>query len=335
MRVIALLLIGSGLVACGGGGDDDDDGADAASAVTLAFTSPAAGATVSRDVLEPIDGWVAAPIAIQLAVTGDVATIELSAGTVALGVADASGALDGFLTGLGPTTVTATARDAGGAVVATATVEVTVVDPELANCRGWLDQYGVAYTVPAPRDGVADPVTLTTPINGMVYRYLDSATTRATFFMDCSLARSLVRAAPHWRARDIVEVQDIGVYNYRCIGSGTPPNCPQGLSQHAYAKAIDLARFVHADGTTYTVETDWVIDPTGGMTCTAETSDAKDTWLHAVICALKADAVWTIALTPNYNASHRNHFHVDLTAGSNFIRKEHEHHAMDEGPDDF
>ena len=106
MRVIALLLIGSGLVACGGGGDDDD-GADAAGAVTLAFTSPAAGATVSRDVLEPVDGWVAAPIAIQLAVTGDVATIELSAGTVALGVADASGALDGFLTGLGPTTVTA------------------------------------------------------------------------------------------------------------------------------------------------------------------------------------------------------------------------------------
>ena len=28
---------------------------------------------------------------------------------------------------------------------------------------------------------------------------------------------------------------------------------------------------------------------------------------------------WTIILTPNYNAAHDNHFHVDLTPGSDFI----------------
>ena len=31
----------------------------------------------------------------------------------------------------------------------------------------------------------------------------------------------------------------------------------------------------NADGTTYTVATDWVIDPTGGTTCSAATEDAK------------------------------------------------------------
>jgi hypothetical protein len=51
-----------------------------------------------------------------------------------------------------------------------------------------------------------------------------------------------------------------------------------------------------------------------------------------VICALKAADVWTIALTPNYNASHRDHFHVDLTAGSDFITKL--RGALDVGPDD-
>jgi hypothetical protein len=45
-----------------------------------------------------------------------------------------------------------------------------------------------------------------------------------------------------------------------------------------------------------------------------------------------ADQVWNIALTPNYNAAHRDHFHVDLTAGSDFIRRM---QPTDHGPDDW
>ena len=77
---------------CGGG----DDGPPP-TPVTLAFTEPAAGATLTRDVLEPGAGWIAAPLAAQLAVTGDVATIELTVGDTALGAADAAGAFDGYL----------------------------------------------------------------------------------------------------------------------------------------------------------------------------------------------------------------------------------------------
>jgi hypothetical protein len=312
----ALLAAGS----AAGCSDGEPAGADATPA-SVVFAAPTAGATLSRDVLEPTAGWVAAPVAFQLDVTGAVAEVEVTVGDRSLGLADAAGALDAHLIDLGPTTVTATARDEAGAVVATATVDVTVVDPELASCRAWLDHYGVAYTVGPANQGVADPITVATPINGMPFRYLGNAAVRPRFFMDCGLAQTLVRGVPHWRSRGIVEVQDIGVYNYRCIGSGTPPNCPNGMSQHAYAKAIDLARFVHADGTTYTVETDWVIDPSTEPTCMAATEPGKDEWLHRVICAQKAADVWNIALTPNYNAAHRDHFHVDLTAGSDFIRK--------------
>ena len=192
----------------------------------------------------------------------------------------------------------------------------------------------MTYTVGPTQPGVPDPVTVTTPINGMPYRYLSNTNRRATFFMDCSLARSLVQAAPILRSRGVVEVADIGVYNYRCIGSGTPPNCPQGLSQHAYAKGIDLAAFKTADGSDYNVETDWVIDPMAESTCGAATSNDEDAWLHEVICDLKGDDVWNIVLTPNYNAAHRNHFHVDLTAGSDFIRRE-APRPIDDGPDDL
>ncbi|MBZ0232832.1 MAG: extensin family protein [Deltaproteobacteria bacterium] len=311
-------------------GGDDDDGSSGE--VTLAFVTPAANATFVRDTLEPQDGWRAATVDVELAVGGSPATIELAAGDLALGAIDASGRGQFTLIDAGALTLTATARDAAGAALATATVDVMVGDPDVATCREWLDLYGVTYTVGPMNAGVPDPVTVTTPVNGMVYRYSASTNPRATFFMDCSLARSLVLAAPHLRSRGIVEVADIGVYNYRCIGGGTPPDCPNGISQHAYAKGIDIAGVEDAQGTFYSVNDDWVIDPSTEKTCEAATSNEKDAFLHELICAIKADKVWNIVLTPNYNDAHRNHFHVDLTTGSDFIRKPGATHTHDAPP---
>lgn len=192
---------------------------------------------------------------------------------------------------------------------------------EPADCYGWLDQNGVAYQLGPEMPGVASPVTLTTPIAGIQHRYLDAEEPRASFFMACELAAAMVRAAPLLTEREVVEAVDIGVYNYRCIGDGTPPDCPNGISQHAYALAIDFAGFRTADGSTYSVEDDWVIDPDGEETCGAATESDQDAWLHQLICAQKAAGIWNIALTPNYNADHRNHFHVDLTADGDFIER--------------
>ena len=326
-------------VGCGGGGGPGTDDPDAgAEPVALAFVTPTAGARVERDQVEPTEGWRAARVDVEVAVTGDgVASIDLSAGGMALGTFDEAHRAEALLVAPGLTTLTATARDAGGATLAQATVDVEVGEPTTASCKAWLDRFGVAYTVGPASMGVSDPVTLRLPINGMPFRYLGNASRRTTFFMDCSLARSLFDAAPFLRSRGVTEVVDLGVYNYRCIGTGTPPNCPQGMSQHAYAKAIDLHEFRTADGTAYNVETDWVIDPTAERTCEAATSNDEDAWLHEVICAIKADDVWNIVLTPNYNAAHRNHFHVDLTADSDFIRRLAPTAVlgMDEGPDDW
>jgi len=328
MRIFGTLVLV--LAACGGGmgGGDDEDGPDAGP-VSLTFVSPAAGAIEARDALAD-DGFLVADVAIAVAVDGVVDTIELSVGDVLLGEADAAGELIAELRDLGVQTLGARAIR-GGEVVAEATLDLEIIEPSPADCHAWLDLYGLTYTAGPTNPGVTDPVTVTTPINGMVHRYVSSTTPRATFFMDCSLARSLARAAPILRRNDVVEVADIGVYNYRCIGNqGTPPNCPQGISQHAYAKGIDLAAFETSDGTVYTVETDWVIDPDREDTCTAPTEPGKDAWLHGVICELKAAGVWNIVLTPNYNAAHRDHFHVDLTTGSNFIEKK---LPIDRGPD--
>jgi hypothetical protein len=193
--------------------------------------------------------------------------------------------------------------------------------PPPATCHEALERANVAFTPGPERQGVADPVTATLPIAGIGYRVLGANNPRSELFADCTLIFSLVRAAEFFRARDIVEVADLGIYNYRCIGGGTPPDCPNGISQHAFATAIDIAGVTDRGGTFYSVNDDWVIDPDSEKTCEAATVPGKDTFLHELICALKAADVWTIVLTPNYNAAHRNHFHVDLTPGADFINK--------------
>jgi hypothetical protein len=288
---------------------------------TVTFGAPAPGATFTRDVLGEA-GALVADVPVQLELGGEPpARVSLAIGDVELGDSDASGALDVHLPVAGPATLVATAYDTAGAPLATASVDVTIAEPEVADCHGWLDLYRLEYTLGPANPGVADPVTVKVPINGITYRYTENTAPRPKFMMDCLLAKSLAEAAPHLRARDVVEVADYGVYNYRCIGDGTPPDCPHGMSQHAYAKAIDLVAFKTTDSTTYTVKTDFVIDPATEKTCSAATEPgSKDAWLHDTICELKRAQIWNIVLTPNYNADHRDHFHVDLTPDSDFIR---------------
>ena len=311
------------IAACTGEIGDGPDGDDEVTA-SVAFTAPAPGSEHVRDDLSEA-GWLVADVPVAVTAAGADA-VELAAGDEVLGVVDlaggASGALDALLGAAGPVTLTARARR-GGAVVAEATLEVTVVEPVVADCHGWLDLYGLVYEDAGPHDGVADPLRLSTPVNGLAWRYSGDTAPRSSFaVVDCSLARSLAEAAPHLRARGIVEVTDIGVYNYRCIGNvGTPPDCPNGMSQHAYAKAIDIAGLTDGAGTFYSVNDDWVIDPDAEETCDAATEPGADDLLHRAICELKQAGVWNIVLTPNYNDDHRNHFHVDLTPDADFIEK--------------
>lgn len=312
------------------GAGDDDDGADAGPA-SVAFTAPAAGSEHLRDYLAD-DGWLVADVPVEVDVTG-ADSVEILADGVSLGEVGADGALLGLVRPLGAVTLTARARR-GDEVVGEATLAVTTADPVVSECLDWLDLYQLDYELGPDNEGVTDPVTLTTPINGMVHRYSANDAPRSTFFMSCELARSLARAAPMLRARGVVEVVDMGVYNYRCINNnGTPPDCPDGISQHAYAKAFDIAGFTVEGGAFYSVNDDWVIDPDAEDTCAAPTEPGADAFLHDAICELKTAGVWNIVLTPNYNSAHRNHFHVDLTPGADFI--EHGHSGLDVGPDDL
>jgi hypothetical protein len=287
---------------------------------TIAFLSPDPGATFARDTLGDT-GALVATVPISLDVGGDdIARVTVSIGDRDLGDVDEAryAAMTAQIRALGAASLTARALADDGTELATTTVDIQVAEPEVADCKGWLDLFKLDYTSGPTNPGVGTPITVKAPINGVAYRYTGSTEPRKTVYADCALVKSLAEGAAIMRAVDIVELVDMGIYNYRCIDqSKTPPNCT--MSQHAYAKAIDIAGFKTSDSTYYSVLTDWVID--SGDTCSSSTEPGKDTFLHEVICALKAAKIWNIVLTPNYNAAHRNHFHVDLTAGSDFIKR--------------
>lgn len=73
---------------------------------------------------------------------------------------------------------------------------------------------------------------------------------------------------------------------------------PERLSQHAFGRAIDVTGFELADGTTVSVLRDW------------RGSGEKSEFLHQV--AKGACQMFSVVMTPNRNAEHRNHLHLDI-----------------------
>jgi hypothetical protein len=327
--VIMAAALGAGCtgdIRAGGGGADAG-----ATGASLRITAPASDSSHAREALDEL-GALVAEVALRAEAGPEVVRVAYEdADGNGLGIGTAPDfAVTARLWRDRAEVVTARGYDAGDRELAVAEVAFTVAPPPAAGCHALLDLYGLDYEVGPERAGVAEPVTVTTPINGVSYRYVANQAPRTTFFMDCTLARSLAEAAPMLRARGVVEVADIGVYNYRCIGGGTPPDCPNGVSQHAYATAIDIAGVTDADAIYYSVNDDWIINDE--PTCSAATEPGKDRFLHELICELKAAGVWNIVLTPNYNAAHRDHFHVDLTPGADFLRGAGPA-AVDVGPD--
>jgi hypothetical protein len=312
-RVLCLILLG----ACTGEieGTPEDE-VDAGPVVGLRVTSPAEGASFRRTALTA-DGRFVAEVAFTAEMPG-ATTVEWRVGSTVVGEgmsAVGQFAEDGSLTAL------AIARDSGGQELERREVHFAVAGAPADACLERLHDLGVDFDAGPAARGIAIPVTVKLPLNGIGYR--SGATMRSTHFMDCELALALYRAAIVWKQKDVTIVRDYGIYNYRCINQTVEPPCPGSkLSQHSFGNAIDLAGFETRDGVYYSVNDDWVIDPDAEKTCDAPTVSGKDDFLHELVCQMFSNRIFNILLTPNYNDAHRNHFHVDLTAGSHSITKQ-------------
>ena len=170
---------------------------------------------------------------------------------------------------------------------------------DFSKCRRLLDRAGVNYTV-LPRVssgqcGYADGVRLTA---GGARRL---ALSPANLGMACPIAAAISvwewevvqPAARRYFGQRVVAIEHLGSYNCRRMYGRTEGD----FSEHATADAIDVAGFRLEDGTRVSILADW------------KDKGDKGTFLRTVRNG--ACDLYATVLSPEYNAAHRDHLHLD------------------------
>lgn len=126
---------------------------------------------------------------------------------------------------------------------------------------------------------------------------------------------SLQPAAQKYFGEPVAAIEHLGSYACRNIntGEGTAPNAPpRKRSRHATADALDVSSLRLADGKRISVLNDFQKDGDSSTATTPEAALLRD--LHAGACRY-FDGV----LGPDFNAVHRDHFHLE-TGGYSMCR---------------
>ena len=179
----------------------------------------------------------------------------------------------------------------------TAKLERTVAGP--AQCLAFLRRESVAFLPAADADDGGFCVVRDAVLMGPQGARLSPAAP----LMACPLAaafavwsRQVVQpAAGELLGQPVAEIDHFGSYSCRRIygqAEGTP-------SEHARADAVDVAGFRLANGAKVSVLDDWR-DP-----------GPKGRFLHRI--RDEGCRLYRVALSPDYNAAHRNHLHFDMS----------------------
>jgi len=124
--------------------------------------------------------------------------------------------------------------------------------------------------------------------------------------MTCSLAATftawvrngVMPAARLYLGTELARVETFGSYSCRNINGRQSGN----RSEHATANAVDVSGFVLADGRRITIKQDW---------------DSSDPAVKSFLAAIHTSACrrFKTVLSPEYNALHADHFHLDMGRG--------------------
>jgi hypothetical protein len=188
-------------------------------------------------------------------------------------------------------------------------------------CEAELAQRGASFAPVERALGVLAPVRLTGPLHGVVFHTGLPAAQRASSpweIVDCRLALALDDFARQLSAHDVVEVVHYSIY--RPPSNQWPPD--RVGSQHNGALAIDAAFFVKKDGSKLDVERDFH-GRIGAHTCGAgagpEPATAEALELRQIVCDAADAKLFNVALTPDFNRAHYNHFHLEVAAGAKWF----------------
>ncbi len=189
-------------------------------------------------------------------------------------------------------------------------------------CEAELSRRGVPFVRGEPTEGVLEPVRLRGPLRGVLMQTGRPPKEREKSIyeiFDCRLALALDDFAVLLARRDVVEMLHINAYRPKSQNGCTARYW--GL-QHCAALAVDVAYFKRRDGTVLNVERDFhgrIGRPlcAGGEGPTPPTPAALDLW--SFVCDAAQRALFHVMLTPNWNAEHRNHFHLEITPDAGWM----------------
>lgn len=180
-----------------------------------------------------------------------------------------------------------------------------------AACVAALKASGAKFTAHKPQSapdkkgcGMPNPVTVSKGPTGIVYS--------PALVIDCSLAAELpaIEAivqdeARAWLGAEIKRIDGLG--SYACRSSNGPATRAWAgrpvLSEHAFGLAFDVKAFAPKKGPPISILKDW------------GKADPKGRFLAEVRRRIRAETGITHVITPDYNAAHRDHLHIDRGLG--------------------
>ncbi|MFO0579442.1 MAG: extensin family protein [Polyangia bacterium] len=172
-----------------------------------------------------------------------------------------------------------------------------------------------------PARGVFAGVRLTGPLRGVLFRGEGTDQERARSpheIVSCRLVLALYDAAETLLAHDIAEVRHYSMYRL------PPESWPwaRPAERHLGGVAIDAGRFIKKDGSVLDVDKHFH-GAIGARTCgpgaAPRPATAQALELRKLLCELVARRLFNVVLTPNYNAPHKNHFHLEVTSGKRWF----------------
>ena len=178
--------------------------------------------------------------------------------------------------------------------------KIAALGEDFGQCRALLDRAGVHYTVRGPRgDGqcVEADGLVPKPGGATSIRY-----SPASVAPSCAVVTGLALwewqvvqpAARRFLGSGVSSIGHFGSYSCRRLYGASEGQ----WSEHATGNAIDIASFTLEDGKTVSVLADW-----------NKGSADEQAFLRAVRDG--ACDLFATVLSPDYNAAHANHFHLD------------------------
>ncbi len=185
-------------------------------------------------------------------------------------------------------------------------------------CYALLTKRGIPFAkVPSAR-GVETPIRFTGLLHGVDIHGGEPPAERETSpteIVDCRLALALDDFAEILSDHHIVEAAHWSIYRAPPAGAEGP------MTDHPAGLAMDLGSLIEADGSRTGVLEDWRGE-VGAKTCgngAYPVPATKRAWrLRAILCATGAAHIFHLVLTPNFNAAHHDHFHLEIKRHSKY-----------------